>query len=152
MPDYFQYATDWPPEQIADVRRKLAGGELHPNTAKRILARTVVDLYHGAGAGAAAEAEFDRVFKDRAEPEAVREVPTTGDAPRKLSQWMVLLGLAASNREAARQIRDGAVKIDGVPVTEDAEYTAAQLDGRAIQNGKRKWARLRHQAGGPEAG
>ena len=31
----------------------------------------------------------------------------------------------------------------GVPYTEDREFTAAELEGRAIQNGKRKWARLR---------
>ena len=51
MPNYFQYATDWPPEQIAEVLGKLESGDLHPNTAKRMLARAVVDLYHGAGCG-----------------------------------------------------------------------------------------------------
>ena len=51
MPNYFQYATDWTPEQIADVLGKLVSGELQPNEAKRTLARTVVDLYHGAGRG-----------------------------------------------------------------------------------------------------
>jgi len=119
---------------------------LHPNAAKRMLARAVVDLYHGAGAGDAAEADFDRVFKAHAQPEEVPEMTVEGDVPRKLSQWMVLLGLAATNREAGRQLKAGAVKIEGVPVTEDAEYTAADLEGRAIQNGKRKWARLRANA------
>ena len=58
MPDYFQYTTGWPPEQIADVTAKLAVGDLHPNAAKRMLARAIVDLYHGSGAGDAAEAEL----------------------------------------------------------------------------------------------
>jgi len=147
MPAYFQYATDWPPEQVADITGQLAEGALHPNAAKRMLARAVVDLYHGAGAGDAAEADFDRVFKAHAQPEEVPEVPVEGDIPRKLSQWLVLLGLAAGHREAARQIKGGAVKIEGVPITEDVEYTAAQLEGRAVQNGKRKWARLRANTG-----
>ena len=30
MPNYFQYATDWTPEQINDVLGKLVSGELHP--------------------------------------------------------------------------------------------------------------------------
>src|SRR2546423_8350568 len=51
MPAYFQYTTAWPPERIAEVTTQLASGELHPNLAKRLLARTVVDLYHGDGAG-----------------------------------------------------------------------------------------------------
>jgi tyrosyl-tRNA synthetase len=143
MPDYFQYATDWSREHVADVQANLASGELHPNAAKRMLARSVVDLYHGPGVGDAAEADFDRVFKAHAEPTDVPEVTITGDIPRKLSQWLVLLGLAAGNREAGRQIRDGAVKLDGVAVRVDREYTAAELEGRALQNGKRKWARLR---------
>jgi tyrosyl-tRNA synthetase len=152
MPAYFQYATDWSPEEVADVTRRLGDGTLHPNAAKRMLARAVVDLYNPAGEGVAAEADFDRMFKAHTQPEEVPELPITGDDPRKLSQWLVLLGLAAGNREAARQIRAGAVKIDGFPVSDDREYTAAELDGRAIQNGKRKWARIRHNAGDPDPG
>jgi tyrosyl-tRNA synthetase len=156
MSDYFQYATDWPPERVAEVQANLASGDLHPNAAKRMLARSVVDLYHGVGAGDAAEADFDRVFKAHTEPTDVPEVPVTGDIPRTLSQWLVLLGLAAGHREAGRQIRSGAVKLDGVALREDRPYTAAELDGRALQNGKRKWARLRSQPnpldpGGPAA-
>ena len=155
MPNYFQYATDWTPEEIAEVLGKLVSGELHPNEAKRMLARAVVDLYHGEGAGAAAEAEFNRVFKDGAEPANVPDVDVEddgvqGDEPRRLSRWVVLLGLAASNREAARDIKKGAIKIDGVPITEDREFRAADLEGKAIQNGKRKWARLRKNP--PDAG
>jgi tyrosyl-tRNA synthetase len=142
MPDYFQYATDWRPEQVADMQAKLASGDIHPNAAKRLLGRAIVDLYHGPGAGDAAEAEFDRVFKAHTAPDDVREVTITDDAPRKLSQWLFLLGLAASNREAGRRIRDGAVKIDGVAVSEDREYSPAELVGRAVQTGKRQWARL----------
>jgi len=151
MPAYFQYATDWPPEQVAEASRQLADGTLHPNAAKRMLGRAVVSLYHGELAAAGAEADFDRMFKAHSQPEAVPEVTITGDDPRKLSQWLVLLGLAASNREAGRQIRDGAVKIDGAPVSEDREYTAAELVGRAIQNGKRKWARLRPNRPEPDS-
>ena len=36
------------------------------------MARTVVDLYHGAGAGDAAEAEFDKVFKAHEAPTDMR--------------------------------------------------------------------------------
>ena len=142
MPNYFQYATDWTPEQISDALGKLVSGDLHPNAAKRMLARAVIDLYHGPGAGAAAEAEFDRVFKDNAEPAAMPEKEAEDDHPRTLSFWLVYLGLTASRREAGRAIKAGAIKLDGVPLTDDREFTAAELDGKALQNGKRKWARL----------
>jgi tyrosyl-tRNA synthetase len=146
MPNYFQYATDWTPEQIADVLGKLVSGDLKPNEAKRMLARAVVDLYHGPGAGDAAEAEFNRVFKDHAAPDDVPEKHVEhpdGGGGRRLSEWVVLLGLASSRREAGRAIKAGAIKLEGVPQTEDREYSGAELHGQALQNGKRKWARLR---------
>jgi tyrosyl-tRNA synthetase len=143
MPAYFQYATDWSPERIAEVLGSLVSGDLHPNAAKRLLARSVVDLYHGPGAGEGAEAEFDRVYKDHAPPAAMPEQSVDrGGAPRRLSQWLVLLGLQTTGRAAARDIKHGAIKIDGVAVTEDREFTGAELDGRVLQNGKRKWVRL----------
>src|SRR5439155_22528974 len=74
MPDYFELATAWPLEQAHQTTKALKSGALAPVEAKRLLARTVVDLYHGEGAGAAAEAEFDRVFKAHEVPSEVREV------------------------------------------------------------------------------
>ncbi len=64
MPRYFTLTTGWHPDRIADVTGALADGSLAPVDAKRLLARTVVDLYHGDGTGAAAEAGFDRVFRE----------------------------------------------------------------------------------------
>ena len=71
------------------------------------------------------------MFKDHGEPDIVPDVHHTrddlsGDRPRKLSQWVVLLGLAASNRAAARDVKSGAIKIDGVVMTEDREFTGCR--------------------------
>jgi tyrosyl-tRNA synthetase len=152
MPNYFQYATDWTPEMISGVLGQLVSGEIHPNAAKRMLARAVVDLYHGDDAGARAEAEFDRVFKEHAAPEAVpdKHVEHAAGGVHKLSEWLVLLGLASSRREAGRAIKAGAIKLEGVAQTDDREYGAVELDGKALQNGKRKWVRLRLNPPGPE--
>ena len=73
LPMYLQYATAWPPEVVDRTVEELGSGTLHPNAAKRLLARTVVDLYHGAGAGDAAEAEFDKVFKAHEAPTDLAE-------------------------------------------------------------------------------
>ena len=56
MPRYFTLTTGWYPDRIAEVTDALADGSLKPVDAKRLLARTVVDLYHGDGAGEAAQA------------------------------------------------------------------------------------------------
>ncbi len=143
MPAYFQYATAWTPERVEETTKQLASRELHPNAAKRLLARTVVDLYHGEGAGAAAEAEFDRVFKDHSAPEAVPDSAGGG-------RWSaVAVPLAVRGRARhlqpggeARRSRPGSVKIEGEAITEDREYTPSDLDGKVVQVGKRKWARI----------
>jgi tyrosyl-tRNA synthetase len=142
MPAYFQYATAWPPERVEEVAKQLASGELHPNQAKRLLARTVVDLYQGDGAGSAAEAEFDRVFKDHAVPDAVPDKDLTTAGPQLLSRWLLDAELVTSNRQGVREIEAGSVKIEGEGVGENREYAPSELDGRVVQVGKRKWARI----------
>jgi tyrosyl-tRNA synthetase len=137
LPMYIAHATAWSPEKIDEVKNDLATGALHPNAAKRLVGRTVGDLYHGAGAGDAAEAEFDRVHKDNAAPSDMAE-----HAISAATTWvdvLVATGLATSKREARRAIDAGAVKRDGVPVEGDG---AAPLGTHVIQNGKRKWARI----------
>ncbi len=143
MPDYFQYATAWPPERVAEVTAQLESGALHPNAAKRLLARTVVDLYHGEGSGEAAEAEFDRVFKADAAPDDVAEALLETAGGRKVSKLLVEAKLASGTREAVRLIREGGVKLNGEPVTADRDLSEAELDGLVVQVGKRRWARIR---------
>src|SRR6059058_1624639 len=73
LPRYMLLATGWHPDRVEAETARLASGELHPNAGKRLLARTIVDLYHGDGSGAEAEAAFDRVFKSHEAPEDVPE-------------------------------------------------------------------------------
>jgi tyrosyl-tRNA synthetase len=137
LPMYLQYATGWTPERIAEVGGALGDGSLHPNAAKRLLGRTVADLYHGAGAGDAAEAEFDRVFKSHEAPTDMPEFPV--DAGVVLSQVLVDAALTSSRREARRQIEQGGVKVDGEAARDDV---ACALGVHVVQVGKRKWARI----------
>jgi tyrosyl-tRNA synthetase len=150
MPRYFTLTTGWHPDRIDEVTAALASGDLAPVDAKRLLARTVVDLYHGDGAGATAEAEFDRVFRAHDEPTDIAEV---GIAAGELRDGRVrvatLLALAfpqavPSNKEGRRKIQQGGVKLDGELVDDpDREVTPAEVDGRVLQLGRRNWARLR---------
>jgi tyrosyl-tRNA synthetase len=144
MPDYFQLTTGWLPDRVDETLAALADGSLAPVAAKRLLARTVVDLYHGEGAGAAAEGEFDRVFKEHAAPTEVPEhVLDPADLPDQPGRILARLGLVASNKEGRRMVEQGGVRIDGERIDDpDAELAAADLDGRTVQVGKRRWVRV----------
>jgi tyrosyl-tRNA synthetase len=148
MPRYFLLTTGWHPDRVEEVTAALAAGDLAAVEAKRLLARTVVDLYHGEGAGPEAEAAFDRVFRRHDAPPEMPEfvlAPDPGsDGTVRLAALLHDAGLVQSNREGARMITQGAVKRDGEPVT-DPELTVAvgELDGAVLQVGKRKWVRIR---------
>jgi tyrosyl-tRNA synthetase len=150
MPEYFALATGWDAERSAAVSGDLASGARRPVDAKRLLARTVVELYHGAGSGAAAEAEFDRVFKAHDTPSEIPEVTVDAaelrDGRVRLARVLAIAFPTAvtSNKEGARKIAQGGVRLDDAVVDDpELELTTADLDGRLLRLGRRNWARLK---------
>jgi tyrosyl-tRNA synthetase len=137
MPMYFRYATAWDPDRIDAAVAALADGSTHPNAAKRSIGRAVVDLYHGEGAGAAAEAEFDRVFKAHETPTEMPafELP----AGTTFVDALADCALAASKREARRALEQGSVRCDGEVVPADGPLPVGE---HVVQVGKRRWARM----------
>jgi tyrosyl-tRNA synthetase len=147
LPRYLALATGWPPERVESEVAALASGETRPDQAKRLLARTVVGLYHGEGAGQRAEAEFDRVFRSH---EAPADVPVFALGPEhlvegriRLARLLNLAGLVASNAEGRRKIAEGAVRLDGTRLTDsDLELAPDELGEGLLQVGRRAWARI----------
>ena len=78
--------------------------------AKRLLARTVVDLYHGDGAGDAAEAEFDRVFVAHEVPDDVPEVQIPAADVRDGRIRVATLVAALRSRPRCRRTRTGGAR------------------------------------------
>lgn len=146
MVKYYRLCAALPVEELEAIESALAGGELHPNTAKRRLGREIVALYHGADAAAGAEAAFDAVFKRHEIPDDVPEVriERQGDVVH-LPAVMKQAGLAPTTSEARRLIAAGAVKVDGEPVgLEQGAFDLPweSLQGRVLQAGKRRYARI----------
>jgi len=126
----------------------------HPNQEKRRLARAVVEIYHGSEAASAAEARFDLVHRAHELPDDVEEavIPAAAVTGGKvwLPRLLTELGLVGSNSEGRRQIEQGGLRIDGVPVADASlEYEPDDLAGRVIQVGRRRFLRI---AGPGQAG
>ena len=145
MPRYFALATGWLPDQVEATTAALADGSLAPVAAKRLLGRTVADLYHGDGAGIAAEAEFDRVFKAHDVPSEIAECAVArAEVPMRLARLLAVAGLVPSNKEGRRKIEQGGVRIAGERVTDpDLEVDAETIADQTLQLGKRAWARIK---------
>ena len=148
LPRYMLLATGWHPDRVEAESGRLASGELHPNAGKRLLARTIVDLYHGDGAGETAEAAFDQVFKKHEVPDDVPEFELLPehlmDGRIRLARLLSLAGLVNSNKEGARKISEGAVRLNGDRITDpDTELAPDDLGEGLLQVGRRSWSRIR---------
>jgi tyrosyl-tRNA synthetase len=144
---YLRLCTPIASADVEAVKQGLADGTLHPNAEKRRMARLVVDLYHGEGSGARAEATFDLVHKQHEAPPDVPEVPIPDRAIKDGRVWLprllVTTGLAASNGEARRAVSGGGVRLDGEPLSDpDGEYEPASLRGKVLAVGRRRFVRL----------
>lgn len=144
---YLRLCTPAVLEEIEATEAGLADGSLHPNQQKRLMARLIVDMYNGPGAGQAAEARFDSVHRDHEVPEDVASIAIPEEAIRDGRVWLPRLlsatGLAASNGEARRAIEQGAVRINGELVQDpDADFAPDELRGTVLQVGRRRFVRL----------
>jgi len=117
---------------------------LGPRDAKRALARALVDRFHGVGAGAAAQEAFDRVHVAHQAP---AEMPTVEWAASDGAVHLPALlahAFAISTSEARRALAQGGVRIDGAVLDgERLDLEASEVDGRVLQLGKRRFARIR---------
>jgi tyrosyl-tRNA synthetase len=143
---YAALAAGLAPSEVAEVTADAARGGPGAGEAKRRVARAVVSLYHSNDAAAAAEAAFDRQFKDRRAPEEVPVVDLpdgAGDgATVYLPRVMAELGLAKSRGDARRLIEQGGVRLNGEPVDSE-EVPAADVAGGLLQVGKRRFVRFK---------
>jgi tyrosyl-tRNA synthetase len=143
-----------PDAAMPEYFRLLLGAEVPagpPNEAKRELGRRIVARFHGEDAGAAAEAHFDRLFVRHEAPEEIEEVGLgayVADGGGAVHLPKLMAGaFAISSSEARRLLAQGGVKLDGEPLAaEPLDRATAELDGRVLQLGKRRFRRLRADA------
>jgi tyrosyl-tRNA synthetase len=117
---------------------------LGPRDAKRALARALVERFYDAGAAREAEAGFDRVFVRGQLPEDVPVVRWSLNGSGTVHLPALLAeAFSVSTSEARRGLAQGAVRLDGEPVAGDVlDVPADELDGRVLQLGKRRFARV----------
>ena len=109
-----------------------------PYTAKREFARRLVERWHGAEAAAAAEAAFDRQFKQgRAAADAPRIRLPDGD-PVHMPALLADNGLAGSRGEARRLIAQRGVRVNGTPLAGDElDVSRERLERAELRVGRR---------------
>lgn len=142
MPMYFELLTELPMDEVSGI---LSG---HPQEAKFRLASTIIDQYHGSGAGAEAVERWKEEIRGGALPADIPEVELAADALQDGSlpayQLLVSLGLSTSNSEARRLIAQGGAKLgEDKSVIPDANEKIAVENGLLVWAGKKKFCRIK---------
>ena len=143
------------PLESERVATALADGTTDAWTEKRRMAREIVDLYRGAGAGERAESAFARVHKEGQLPEEIPDVIVPRSAVfvqgggaasiLDIPALLLALGLVQTRSEARRLIDQRGVRWDGEDLTSyEREWSKpdGELVGSVWQVGKRRFARL----------
>lgn len=128
-------------DEIEGLRKGVEQGG-NPRDAKFALAMEIVDRFHGAGAGEKARDQFIARFRGGQMPEDIPEKQLAGGADGiGIAAALTASELTASNSEAFRMIKQGAVKIDGEKVTDRDRLLQPGFEG-VLQVGKRRFARV----------
>src|SRR5579863_2298076 len=121
---YWIFLTDLRQSEVDAMRADVAAGKLHPMEAKKRLAQTITEGFHGAEPASHAAENWARMFQQKGASEDLEEVHVAyadvagpaaedGGVQIRLPKLLVQMGLAASGTEASRKIAEHAVKLDG---------------------------------------
>jgi len=138
---YFDLLSFHTTSQIDALRQQVVAGG-NPRDVKFELALELVGRFHGPAAAAAAQESFIKRHQKNEIPDNIEEVTVQApDGTLGIANLLREAGLVASNGEAFRMIKQGAVRIDGERVEDRALEIPA---GTTIvcQVGKRKFARV----------
>jgi tyrosyl-tRNA synthetase len=136
---YFILCTNLPLSEINEIKEKIEKGE-NPRDFKAKLAYEIVKIYHGEKLAQKAEAEFNRIFKEKKLPTQI-PVLKLKDKELKLVDLIKKTDLVPSKSEIKRLISQGGIKIDG-KVERNWQKKIEIKDKIIIQIGKRKFIQI----------
>ena len=137
---YYSYILCEEEASIDQMRSDVSRGAVHPRAAKDQLAQAIVTRFINEEAAAEAAAEFTRIFAEKALPTDIPEIVVAA-AEVGLLTLMVQAGLAKSNGEARRLVKQGAVRIDEERISDERAVIIPQ-EGMVIRSGKRGFAKV----------
>jgi tyrosyl-tRNA synthetase len=141
---YYELLTDVKVAEIEQMKADAVAGKQHPMQLKKALARRIVQDFHGEQAAAAADENWAKQFQKDEVPENVetQEIQlerylmspawVLSDLQRdgtvvRLNKIVADSGLAESTSDAARKIKQNAVKVNGKVLSESNARLEASI-------------------------
>jgi tyrosyl-tRNA synthetase len=144
---YYELLTDMMPARIAELKKGIRSGDLHPKKVKSDLAKSIVADFHSRAEAEKAEAEFEKIFVAKALPSEIEERtrPCT-EKPLWLPRLLTEEGFTRSNSDGKRLIRQGAVQIGGERIQdENCELDVSKPVEVVLKVGPKRFLKLKFQ-------
>ncbi|MEK8089839.1 tyrosine--tRNA ligase [Thermithiobacillus plumbiphilus] len=139
---YFVLLSDRDAAELNQWQQEAKDGVRNPRDIKMLLAWELVQRFHGLGKADEAQRDFIARFQRNQIPSELSEYNLDAEGGGLgIATALTRAGLTASNSEAFRKIREGAVRLNGERITD----TTLQLQAGetwVAQVGKRQFARL----------
>ena len=137
---YFTLAADADDDLLNQVEKDLNDSTFNPRDAKRLLARTLVELYYDKDSAQKAEQHFDQVIVNKDNPDDMSEYIL--DDNMNIIDVLHNSELVGSKSEARRLLNQGAIRIDGERVS-DMELILSKGNEYIIKVGKRRFLKAK---------
>ena len=135
---YFRLAADASDEVLVKIESNLNDSNYNPRDAKRLLARSLVELYYDSDSALKAEDHFDEVIVNKSIPDDIPEFQIESET--SLVDAVFLSKVVASKSEVRRLVKQGAVSVDGKKI-DDASLSLRS--GQVIKIGKRRFLKIK---------
>ena len=135
---YFRLAADASDEVLVKIESNLNDSGYNPRDAKRLLARSLVELYYDSDSALKAEDHFDEVIVNKSIPDDIPEFQIESET--SLVDAVFLSKIVASKSEVRRLVKQGAVSVDGKKI-DDASFSLRS--GQVIKIGKRRFLKIK---------
>ena len=136
---YFELLSTKSLDAIEGLKNGVADGSLHPKKVKEDLALEITTRFHSDEKAQNAKEEFEKVHAMSQVPADIPEFTIQGEV--WIAKALVECKISPSTSQSRRDIKQGAVKIDQIKVSD--EQLQLKSGEYVLQVGKRKFAKLK---------
>ena len=137
---YFTLAADADENLLNQVKKDLSDSSFNPRDSKRLLGRSLVELYYNRDLALQAEQHFDQVIVNKDNPDDMSEFSLKKDM--KIIEVLHSSDLVSSKSEARRLLNQGAIRIEGEKVS-DMDMILSNGTEYIIKVGKRRFLKVK---------
>ena len=137
---YYELLSAKSLDEVDRLKQGVKNGTLHPKNVKEELAHEIVSRFHSEELAKEAKQHFDLVHKKKDIPDDIPEYQIF-ENPIWIAKLLVSIGLEKSTSQARRDIKGGAIKIDGQKIVD--EQLKLENGEYIIQVGKRKFGKVK---------